>query len=210
MGEYYNGVKLGTCEHLMYITRKEVEYHAAKEDLKFATNQSAGNHARLSDYLTLSHNYCYRFPRFIAGEQECKINFEEIGSREAFDYLHFDYKPILEVWGDIIHNDFEQVTIKSTQGHTGSTYNIPFCLASDKGRALLDTIGAKKLGNQSVIVNIIGERYNEDNPEGYTIFGCAECGEWFAITEGELPEYKEQIRLQCGEKYANLIKHRIK
>ena len=205
MGEYYNGVKLGTCDHLMYITRKEVEYHAAKEDLKFATNQSAGNLLKLSDYLGLTSNFAYRFPR-----EDLQTNFDCIGSREPFDYLHFDYEPILEVWGDIMHNDFEQVTIKSTQGETGSTYNLPFCIASDKGRTLFNALGAKKLGNQSIIVNIIGERYNEDNPDGYTVFGCAECGEWFAITEGELPEYKAQIEAQCGKKYAELIKHRIK
>lgn len=77
MGEYIKtssggNVKLGTCEHLMYVRLDELEQEARE-------NQSA------REYLDQSCNWIYRFP----WPQEDGQSIDQADEREPFDYGQF-------------------------------------------------------------------------------------------------------------------------
>ena len=77
MGEYFNGHKLGTCDHLMYVTRDELEYF--REEYGMQRNQSAGSLPFIKDYLDLNCGWIYRFPQF----------HDQVPAIFPFRYLYF-------------------------------------------------------------------------------------------------------------------------
>lgn len=163
MGEYYKGHKLGTCTHLMYITREEVEYFCSRVD--------PDEPAALVPYLSLKPGFLYRFPR----QYDRLFMFSTIDNREPFDYLEVDVPRDFE----LLHSDFAQVHLSSAGGGK-VVVNMPFCPLSPKAAE----IGLKPL-NFWPKVQIVGERYTEDHPDGYTVFACPFCGQQFACNEDE-------------------------
>lgn len=164
MGEYYKGHKLGTCTDLMYITREEVEDFCSRVD----PDAPAG----LVPYLSLKAGFLYRFPR-----QHDKLfgRLENIDRRDGFDYLEVYVPKDFE----LLHDDFAQVHLSSVGGGK-VVVNMPFCPLSPKAAE----IGFKPL-NYWPKLQIIGERYTEDHPDGYTVFACPFCGQKFSCNEEE-------------------------
>lgn len=166
MGEYFKGHKLGTCTHLMYITREEVE-------------RFAGEDGGLKPYLSLSAGFIYRFPR----EHDRAYMLSKIDEREPFDYL--------KVWVprdfELLHNDFAQVHLSNVGGGE-VVVNMPFCpLSKEAADAGLRPI------NYWPEVQIIGNRYDEEHPDGYTTFACPFCGQWFYCDEDECDVIREAL-----------------
>ncbi len=185
MGEYFNGVKIGTCEHLMYVTRKEVEREAQKHE----KNTDRGNPLYLENYLTLEHNYIYRLPF----PDEDKGHWLAINDRDPFREIR------ITVDSDIVklhHADFAQVEIRSR------AFNLPFCPYSEKAQE----IGIKSVNQWGIDIYVIGQRFNTENPKGYTIFSCVMCDSWFACDEKEIEYIKTILLNQNHEWLANYIK----
>ena len=170
MGEYYKGHKLGTCSHLMYITREEVERFASEA---------------LDDGLScyLQPGFRYRFPR----ENDQAVLLREIDHREPFDYLKVSVPHDFE----LLHKDFAQVHM-STVGGGKVVVNMPFCPLSAKAAE----VGLRPI-NFWPEVQIIGQRYNEDHPDGATLFACPFCGQQFYCDEEECDVIREAL-IQCG------------
>jgi len=195
MGEYFKSgakeVKLGTCEHLMYVRRDELERATKERDI---ANEADGNLPKMSDYLKLEHNFIYRFPRASEDGQ----TWNQADGRQPFDYIEIDVN-INDV--DIPHNSFMQTQIN------GITFNLPFCPLSDKATEL--DVRPINYYNRAKI-QIVGERYNPNNPNGYTLFKCAFCNMWFACDEKELPHIQDSLRFAGYEVEADRIKARKK
>lgn len=191
MGEYFKGKKLGTCDNLMYVTRKELLDRVEKYPNE--KNTDAGNLEYLIDYLDLSSNYIYRFEF----EDESKDTWSS--DREPFKTIVFDVDSDMV---EVPHRDFHQMHLPN-----GECYNMPFCLYSDKAKEL----GVKKISSPYRIkLAIVGERYRTDCPEGYTILKCNCCEEMFSLSEDESDYISEQLRLAGYSFEANKIKPRIK
>lgn len=187
MAEIFNGVKLGTCEHLMYVSRKEIEKKVSEN--YGLLNKSEGNLVNLKDYLDLECNWIYRFPF----EDELNSKWENINTRyeRTFKITGIDPSKIA-----IPHNNFIQTSIN------GKTYNLPFCPVSEDAEKL----GVKKINHWGIDVNIVGERYNKENPNGYTLLECSSCGKWFVLDEEEAEYLIERLKSKGYEYEANLIK----
>ena len=168
MGEYYKGHKLGTCTHLMYITREEVEYFAGKAVDQFDA---------LGYYL--QPGFLYRFPR----EHDRATRLAQIDQREPFDYL--------KVWVprefELLHSDFAQVHM-TTVGGGEAVVNMPFCPLSPKAAEA----GLRPI-NYWPEVQIIGQRYSEEHPDGVTVFACPFCGQHFYCDEEECDVIREAL-----------------
>lgn len=191
MGEYFKGKKLGTCEHLMYVTRKEILDRVNQYPNEKNTN--AGNLDYLRDYLDLSSNFIYRFEF----EDESMDSWDK--EREAFKTI------VLDIESDRVevpHRDFHQMHLDN-----GECYNVPFCFYSDKAKEF----GIKKISSPNRIkIEIVGERYREDCPDGYTLLKCNCCGEMFSLSEDESEYISEQLRFSGYNFEADKIKPRIK
>lgn len=181
MGEYFKGHKLGTCTHLMYITREEVERFAGEDE-----NQGLG------PYLSLSAHFIYRFPR----QHKRAYMLKNIDEREPFDYLRIDVPRDFE----ILHDDFAQVHM-STVGGADVVVNMPFCPLSNEAAAA----GLRPI-NYWPSVQIIGNRYDEEHPEGYTTFACPFCGQWFYCDEAECDVIRDALTARGYEWEAQHIK----
>ena len=171
MGEYFKGHKLGTCSHLMYITREEVEYFCGRVDL--------GESVGLERYLSLKAGFLYRFPR----QYDRPFMLDRIDRREPFDYLEVYVPQKCE----LLHKDFAQVHLSTVEG--GKTVvNMPFCPLSPKAAE----VGMKPI-NFWQKVQIVGERYTEAQPDGYTVFACPFCGQMFSCSEEECDVIREEL-----------------
>lgn len=186
MGEYFNNKKLGTCEHLMYVSRNQIiERHN-----KFSNevNQNKGNLRSLKDYLDLKCNFIYRFPY----KNELNAKWEDEPDNRVFS---------LSVDDDIVgisHSEIIQTQIN------GKTYNLPFCPASKEAHEL----GIVKINHWGVEISIYGEKYTEDNPDGYTLFECVACGEVFALDKKEALYIKEVLNKRGKAYEASCIKYK--
>ena len=172
MGEYFKGHKLGTCEHLMYITREELVKFCGREGL-------SGKGEALERYLSLSGHFIYRFPR----EKDQAIMLRQIDAREPFDYLRVYVPRDFE----LLHRDFAQVTMSTAEGGK-VVVNMPFCPLSQKAAEA----GLRPI-NYWPEVQIIGNRYDEEHPDGYTIFACPFCGSWFSCDEAECDVIRDEL-----------------
>lgn len=191
MGEYFNGKKLGTCDHLMYVTKKEVERRV--DIYPHERNKDAGNLDYLKYYLDLDCNFMYRFEF----EDESKDSWDT--EREAFKTIVFDVESDKV---EIPHRDFHQMHLPN-----GECYNVPFCFYSDKAKEL----GVKKISSPNrVKVAIVGERYGRDYPDGYTVLRCNCCEEMFSLSEDESDYISQQLRFEGYSYEADRIKPRIK
>ena len=119
MGEYFNGHKLGTCNHLMYVTREELELFAGEYKRR---NQSEGNLLYLQDYLNLESRFIYRFPR--RGDVVSQL--KQIDDRTEYGA---NLEINMPVGFKVPHRDHVQVTINSMYGGRALTYNMNFCPA---------------------------------------------------------------------------------
>jgi hypothetical protein len=167
MGEYVKvkrlgNVKLGTCNHLMYITKKEVE-------------QLLGVN---SVYNQLKHGFIYRWDN-----TNTIRSWEDISNCEPFQYKSFTVSNVDEL--EIEHNNTVQMTISSNNDFK-SVANLPFCLYSNKAKDL----GVKLINHYGFKFNIIGDKYSEQYPNGITILACSCCGTWFSINKKELDYIK--------------------
>ena len=171
MGDYYKDHKLGTCTHLMYITREEVEYFSGRERL-------AGERG-LEQYLSLEAHFLYRFPR----QHDRAVRLAHIDSREPFDYLKVSVPRDFE----LLHSDFAQVHM-STVGGGNVVVNMPFCPLSKKAAEA----GMRPI-NFWPEVQIIGQRYSEEYPNGVTVFACPFCGQHFYCDEAECDVIREAL-----------------
>ena len=191
MGEYFKEKKLGTCEHLMYVTRKEIENRVQQHPME--KNTDSGSLKYLKDYLNLDFNFLYRY------EFEDELNKKWDEDRDPFKTIVFevDSKKV-----EVPHRDFKQVTLDN-----GECYNVPFCFYSDKAKEL----GIKKVSSPDKIkIAIVGERYTKNNPQGYTVFKCACCNEMFSLSEDEVPFVENVLRLEGYAFESTKIKARYK
>lgn len=185
MGEYFNGYKLGTCDHLMYVTRPELEMFAEK--IGDAYNQSKGNLLFIKDYLRLGVGYLYRFPR----EFDQKKRLEDIANRKPDDYLQIFVPGKFE----LPHKEHVQVQLISHVSCFRETFNLDFCPMNaknwDKGFRPKWAVDRAEPPEEicNIPLNIIGNRYTEENPEGYTVFSTVCCDEWFACTQEEIDQF---------------------
>lgn len=186
MGEYFNNKKLGTCEHLMYVSRNQIinRYNAFPKEV----NQNKGNLPTLKDYFNLEYHFIYRFPF----KEELNSNWED-----EFDDREFSFTVNPDIV-EIPHSNIIQTQI------CGKTYNLPFCPASKEAEAL----GVRKISHWGVTISIFGEKYTEDNPNGYTLFKCAACDHIFAIDKKESLYVKEQLEKMGYSYEASCIKYR--
>lgn len=168
MGEYYKGHKLGTCDHLMYITREEVEYFAGVD---------ADEGVRLGSYL--QPGFTYRFPR----EHDRAVRLAHIDQREPFDYLKVSVPRDFE----LLHRDFAQVHMTTVEGGK-AVVNMPFCPLSPKAAEA----GLRPI-NFWPEVQIIDQKYTVEHPDGVTIFACPFCGQWFYCDEEECDVIREAL-----------------
>lgn len=184
MGEYFKDHKLGTCDHLMYITREEVQHFA----------MDAGN-GELAQYLRLDYEFLYRFPR----KNDQARTLDDIDRREPFDYIR------IEVCGlDVLHKEFAQV--KMTFGNCDTkVYNLNFCPANP---AHFDIAKPTQLvgwnppnGQIRQTIEIIGNRYTENRPEGYTLFRCPVCDQWFSCDQREIDDFIRPVMIERGLEY---------
>lgn len=179
MGEYFQQgryeVKFGTCEHLMYVRRDELERATESGDIE---NEASGNLGHMSDYLRLSCNYIYRFP--VASEDG--QTWQDANGRQPFDYIEIDVdNTVVNIChsGNVIH-----------KGIDGILFNLPYCPYSMTAKEA----GFRPINFYKTRIKIVGERYNVGNPNGYTLFECALCGAWFPCDEEELPHIQEALR----------------
>lgn len=174
MGEYYKDHKLGTCTHLMYITREEVEYFAGRVD------SEDGKY--LGQYLDLKAHFLYRFPR----EHDQAHMLSHIDRREPFDYLKVSVPWEFE----LLHSDFAQVHM-STVGGGNVVVNMPFCPLSQKAA----DAGLRPI-NFWPEVQIVGQRYTEEYFNGVTVFACPFCGQQFYCDEEECEVIREALEMR--------------
>lgn len=172
MCEIFNNKVLGTCNHLDTVSRNQIinRIKACPNEV----NQNKGNLYKLSNYLDLKCHWLYRFPY----KEELNNSWEDDNS---FEGISFSVDTDLV---EIPHREIIQTTIK------GKVYNIPFCPASKKAEEL----GVRKINHYGVTISIFGERYTEDNPNGYTLFECKTCGESFAVDKKEALYIKERLK----------------
>jgi ribosomal protein L21E len=176
MGEYFQGVKIGTCEHLMYITRKEAE------------------HYKMANYLNLKHRYIYRF------DEHGKIGtLTKINHREPYDFRKIKIVPTDKI--EIPHRRF-QSKVQTVYQEYPSTVNFPYCIHSKEAIEA----GFHVLHSYGIELYVIGERYDQDHPNGYTIFSCTTCEEWFPMTEQEIQAIEQ---LQSDVLDISLLKPKI-
>lgn len=167
MGEYFKDHKLGTCTHLMYITREEVEYFHGSDDQAGALEQY------------LRPGFLYRFPR----EHDRAVRLAQIDNREPFDYLKVAVPRDFE----LLHSDFAQVHMSTVEGGQ-AVVNLPFCpLSKEAADAGLRPI------NFWPEVQIIGQRYSEEQPDGVTVFACPFCRQHFYCDEAECDVIREAL-----------------
>lgn len=171
MGEYYKGHKLGTCSHLMYITREEVEYFAGRATDEYDT---------LGYYL--SPGFLYRFPR----EHDQAHLLSHIDRREPFDYLKVSVPREFKM----LHSDFAQVHMSTVDGGK-AVVNMPFCPLSQKAA----DAGLRPI-NFWPEVQIIGQRYTEEYFNGVTVFACPFCGQRFYCDEEECEVIREALEMR--------------
>lgn len=191
MGEYFKSKKLGTCDNLMYVTRKEIEERVSKYPNEI--NDNNGSLPYLKDYLNLDSNFMYRFEF----KDELDMSWDE--DREPFKSITIDIDKRKVA---VPHRDFHQRHLDN-----GECFNLPFCFYSDKAFEM----GIKKISSPGNIkVDIIGERYTNDNPNGYTILKCNCCGEMFALSEDECVEVVRALKLEGYDYEASLIKPKFK
>lgn len=171
MGDYFEGHKLGTCSHLMFITREEI--------VKFSGAQAPVPKNELSKYLDLKSEFLYRFPR----KNDQAFMLREIDSREPFDYLKVPVPRDFE----LLHSDFAQVHM-SVVGGGKAVVNMPFCPLSQKAA----DAGFRPI-NFWPEVQIKGQRYTEDHPNGVTVFSCPFCGQNFYCDEEECDVIREAL-----------------
>lgn len=171
MGEYYKGHKLGTCSHLMYITREEVEYFAARAADEFDC---------LEDYL--EPGFLYRFPR----EHDQALTLSHVDSREPFDYLKVSVPREFEM----LHSDFAQVHMSTVDGGK-VVVNMPFCPLSDKAAEA----GLRPI-NYWPEIQIVGQQYTKEYFNGVTVFACPFCGHRFYCNEEECEVIREALEMR--------------
>lgn len=180
MGEYittHSGdrVKLGTCEHLMYVRKDEVESEAK-------VNMA------IREYLDPACNWIYRFP----WPQEDGQLVECAGGRDPFGYGNFVFTcDDLE----IEHQDIvPHIKVSGTHAYQVNVW-IP-CPAS-KGFNFKTSVGGP-----SHPFKIIGERVKPG--QCYTVFACGYCDQWFSLGDDEGdPEALDKIKaaiLACEQR----------
>lgn len=191
MGEYFKGRKLGTCNNLMYVTRRELvdRVNAYPNEV----NTDGGNLPYLKDYLNLNSEFMYRFEF----EDELKDSWNV--ERDAFKTIVFEVdKDKIEV----PHREFHQMHLPN-----GECYNVPFCFYSEKAVEF----GIRKISSPSKIkISIAGERYKEECPNGYTVLKCDCCGELFSLSEDESDYVSEVLKLDGYAYESKKIKPRVK
>lgn len=172
MGEYFQDHKLGTCTHLMYITREEVERFCG-------VDRDCDRSDSLAQYLSLKSHFLYRFPRKL----DQALLLRQIDHREPFDYLKIPVPRDFE----LLHSDFAQVQM-STAGGGKVVINMPFCPLSKQAAEA----GFRPI-NYWPEVQIVGNRYTEDFPNGVTVFACPFCGQQFYCDEEECNVIREAM-----------------
>ena len=198
MGEYFNGTKLGTCTHLMYISREEMEELAG--DGGEVRNRMSNNcdHNSLESWLRLKPGFLYRFPR----HNEHARTLKQIEGREPFDYIRLEIHNEFEA----LHKDFSQIQITGNWLRVPETYNFKFCLLDRKHYDMAHPIkyGGWSKPPQEVaptIIEIVGNRYTEEQPDGYTIFQCPCCEQRFSCDAEEIEKYIKPAMIGHGLKY---------
>lgn len=187
MGEYFKGKKLGTCDNLMYVTRREVEDRVLQYPME--KNTEAGSLPYLKDYLNLESRYIYRFEY----EDEKALNWND--DKEAFKTITFD---IDSSCVEFEHREFAQVHFDN-----GECYNLPFCIYDRK----IKELGIKKVSSPNEIkLSIVGERYTNEIPDGYTILKCSCCGAMFGLSEDEADNVAKALRFAGYEYESKKIK----
>lgn len=187
MGEYFKDKKLGTCEHLMYVTRKEIKERVEISPLE--RNTSSGNLDFLEDYLNLEHRYIYRF------EFEDELDLKWHDDKEYDKTIKFAISPDKI---EVAHRDFSQINLDD-----GKCFNLPFCMYSDKAKG----IGIREVNTSHQLkLAIVGERYTIETPNGYTILKCDCCGGMFGLSEDESDNVSKVLRSMGYNYEADRIK----
>lgn len=200
MGEYFNGVKLGTCTHLMYISREELEEMAGStENGRNPLQPERSDHPSLSAWLSLKPGFLYRFPR----KKEHAKMLKQIEGREPFDYIRLELRNGFKA----LHKDFSQVQITIPGlDRVPVTYNLKFCLLDT---AHYDMAYPTQYGGWDrpakeiapTIIEIVGNRYTEEYPEGYTVFRCPCCDQQFSCWPDEIDQYIKPAMIEAGLSY---------
>lgn len=182
MGEYFNGHKLGTCCHLMYVTREELLQFGPKE-----RNKSSGNLPFIEDYLDVKKHWLYRFPR----EHDQAKWLDEIDNRLCDDYLKLYVPGKLE----LPHKQSTQYLLTSRATGFEETFNLDFCPMDAKhwGKGIRPTACARLDQAPEEVphtpIYVIGNQYTEENPDGYTVFATVCCDMWFSLNSEEIEQY---------------------
>lgn len=175
MGEYYKDLKLGTCETLYYVRRDELE-----KELKNTLDRESRD--SLEYYLDPKYTWIYRFPK--SNEDNQTINHAD--NREYNDYIKITV-PTDKI--EIPHKEFTQVTIKKNDSEI--TCNLPCCPLSPK----VSEYKIRPINfSYRADIYIVGDRYRENQPDGYTLFQCCLCDELFAMNEEEIEILKEIMK----------------
>ena len=182
MGEVFNGHKLGTCDHLMYITREELLQFAPEK-----RNESGGNLPYIKDYLDVSKRWLYRFPR----EYDQAKRLEDIDGRKPDDYLKLYVPGKLE----LPHKQSSQYLFINRSTGFEETFNLDFCPMDAKhwGKGIRPTacVGWNKDAEEvpHTPIYVIGNQYTEEYPDGYTVFATVCCDMWFSLNTQEIEKY---------------------
>ena len=195
MGEYFNEVKLGTCSHLMYVNRVELEYLAGTVGNE--RNTSAHSFPHLRDYLDVKKGFLYRFPR---KHEQAKM-LSQISEREPFDYIRLELPASFKMY----HKERSQFEIRMANGQS-EYYNASFCPLDPKHFDKMYPTGyggwAKKPEELApVVIEIVGNQYSEERPDGFTVFRCPCCDAWVSCNSQEIEEYIKPALIERGLEY---------
>lgn len=182
MGEYFDGHKLGTCCHLMYVTREELIQFPMKR-----RNKSGGNLPFIEDYLDVKKRWLYRFPR----KHDQATRLEDIDRRKPDDYLTLYVPGKLEV----PHKQSSQFLLTSRRTGFEETFDLDFCPMDakqwSKGLRPTWSVGLELKPEEvsNIPIYVIGNQYSEENPDGYTVFATVCCDMWFSCNREEIERY---------------------
>lgn len=185
MGEFYNGHKLGVCDHLMYVTREELERFSSENPGK---NQSAGSMPFLKDYLALGKRWMYRFPR----SNDVVNRLAQIDERsEQTCYLEIE----MPVGFKVPHKESTQVSLRSAFSRKEITFSFKFCPLDPEHfdqMAPTQLCGWEKPPKElfNPVIEAVAMRYTPTHPDGYTLFRCPCCDMWFSCDEEECDTIK--------------------
>ena len=175
MGEFINGLKLGTCESLYYTTAKQLQnYSADANDTHSFLKCDSGyrfrfpfpdeTHIRIGDFKDYQRGFRFNFPKDIKIEICHSEMFTRIGPSEHF--------------GESAHNE-----------EIGIRFACPF------GDVVDESIKVHKWHNDKLIFDVIQQKHTAilGKPQWITTVRCPYCGTASSLDESEILAAYEYI-----------------